>query len=83
VRELFCAEKRKNYRRETMTVIEQNGTLSFTFDNGSGGTRRESIRGIKPSATDQDVYDCGTALTGLVSDALVEIRRTVSKTYSA
>lgn len=66
-----------------MTVIEQNGMLSFTFDNGSGGTRRESIRGIKPSAIDQDVYDCGTALTGLVADALVEIRRTTSKTYSA
>jgi hypothetical protein len=66
-----------------MTVTEQNGTLSFTFDNGAGGTRRESVRGIKPGATDQDVYDCGTALTGLVADALVEMRRTASKTYSA
>ena len=66
-----------------MTVTEQDGTLAFSFDNGSGGTRRESVRGIKPSATDQDVYDCGVSLTGLVADALVEMRRTVSKTYSA
>ncbi len=66
-----------------MTVVEQNGTLQFYFDNGSGGTRRESVRGIKPSAVDQDVYDCGTALAGLVADALVELRRTSSKTYRA
>ena len=52
-----------------MTVTEQNGKLEFVFDNGAGGTRRESITGIKPAATDQDVYECGTALTGLVADA--------------
>ena len=35
-----------------MTVIEKNGSLSFTFDNGAGGTRRESVRGIIPAAVD-------------------------------
>ena len=66
-----------------MTVVEQPGSLQFTFDNGTGGTRRESIRGIKPAAIDQDVYDCAVAITGLISDAVVNLRRVVSKDYSA
>ena len=66
-----------------MTVVEQEGSLQFTFDDGTGETRRESIRGIKPAAADQDVYDCGVAISGLIADATVGLRRSSLKDYEA
>ena len=64
-----------------MTVVEQEGSLQFTFDDGLGETRRESVRGIRASALDQDVYDCAVAVSGLVIDATVGLRRSSLKDY--
>ena len=66
-----------------MTVVEKLGRLEFTFQDGNGNTRRESITGIVPGAADQDVYDCGTALAGLVADTLANMTRLIHKDYAA
>jgi hypothetical protein len=64
-----------------MTVIEKNGNLELILNTGSK-TRRESVRGIKPTATDQDLYDIASAIANLLNDPLVEIRRVDTKSYS-
>jgi hypothetical protein len=64
-----------------MTAIEMNGTLELILTSGSK-TRRESIRGIKPTATDQDLYDIATAIANLLNDPLQDIRRVSTKSYS-
>ncbi len=64
-----------------MIAVEQPGSLQFTFDDGLGETRLESIRGIKPDALDQDVYDCGVGISGLIVDAVVGFRRSSLKDY--
>jgi hypothetical protein len=46
-------------------------------------TRRESIRNIRPTATDQDLYDIGLAIANLLNDTLSDIRRVVTKAYAA
>jgi len=66
-----------------MTVVEKLGRLQFTFDNGSGGTRRESITGIVPGAADQDIYDVGTAIAGLIADTLANLSLLSHKDYEA
>ena len=66
-----------------MTVVEQEGSLQFTFDDGVGGTRKESIRGIRSNAVDQDVYDCAVGISGLIVDATVGIMRSSLKDYEA
>ena len=66
-----------------MTVVQKFGRLEFTFDNGAGGTRRESVTGIVPGAADQDVYDCATAIAGLINDAVVNISLLGHKDYAA
>jgi hypothetical protein len=64
-----------------MTVIEKNGNLELILTSGSK-TRRESVRGIKPTATDQDLYDIASAIANLLNDPLQEIRRVSAKSYS-
>jgi len=66
-----------------MTVVSKLGRLEFTFDDGNGGTRRESITGIVPGAADQDVYDVGTAIAGLIQDTLASLSRLDHKDYAA
>ncbi len=66
-----------------MTVTQKNGRLELLFDAGNGKTRRESITGVKPSASDQDIYDIASGIANLISDALQEIRLVSQKSYSA
>jgi len=64
-----------------MTVIEKNGTLVLVLNDGTK-LRRESITGIKPTASDQDLYDIANAIANLLNDTVQEIRRVSSKSYS-
>ena len=66
-----------------MTVTEENGRLELRFDVGNGKVRRESLTGVKPSATDQDVYDVATGIANLISDALEGIYLRSTKSYTA
>jgi hypothetical protein len=66
-----------------MTVTEENGRLELRFDAGNGKVRRESVTGVKPSATDQDVYDVATGIANLISDALEGIYLRSAKSYAA
>jgi hypothetical protein len=65
-----------------MTVIEKNGNLVLVLNDGTK-TRRESITGIKPTASDQDLYDIANAIADLLNDGVQEIRRVSAKDYSA
>ncbi|MGB9695636.1 MAG: DUF1659 domain-containing protein [Caldisericaceae bacterium] len=38
---------------------------------------------VKPTASDQDLYDIGSAIANLLNDTLSDIRRSSSKSYSA
>jgi len=64
-----------------MTVIEKNGTLVLVLNDGTK-LRRESITGIKPTASDQDLYDIANAIANLLNDTVQEIRHTSAETYS-
>jgi len=66
-----------------MTVVEKLGRLEFTFKDANGKTRRESITGIVPGSADQDVYDCGTAIAGLIADTLANLSLLTHKDYAA
>ena len=66
-----------------MTVTQQNGRLELQFDAGNGHVRRESITGVKPSATDQDIYDIATGIANLITDALSGIYLRSVKSYTA
>jgi hypothetical protein len=46
-------------------------------------TRSESIMNIRPTAADQDLYDIGLAIANLITDALSDIRHTITKVYAA
>jgi hypothetical protein len=65
-----------------MTVIEKNGNLVLVLNDGTK-LRRESVTGIKPTASDQDLYDIATAIANLLNDSVQEIRRVSAKDYSA
>ncbi len=65
-----------------MTVVENPGSLELILTVGTT-TRRESIRNIRPTATDQDLYDIGLAIANLIDDALSDIRHTITKVYAA
>jgi len=65
-----------------MTVTENLGSLVIEFTSGTT-TRRESIRNIRTTATDQDLYDIAVAIANLISDTVAEIRRVSTKSYSA
>ena len=64
-----------------MTVVENPGSLEIVLAVGVT-TRRESIRNIRPAA-DQDLYDIGLAIANLITDALSDIRHTITKVYAA
>jgi len=65
-----------------MTVVEQNGVLEIVVES-NGRSRRESITGIKPTATDTDIYEIATNIANLLSEPVTAIRRRVVKTYAA
>lgn len=65
-----------------MTVIEKNGVLEIVFDV-NGKTRRESITGIKPTATDSDLFEIAQAISNLLADAVSDVRRRIVRSYAA
>ncbi len=66
-----------------MTVIERPGRLEIIFSLPDDKRRTESVLNIRPTATDNDLYDIGVAISNLLADTLYEIRRTSSKAYAA
>lgn len=66
-----------------MTVVENLGSLEIVLSTGATTTRRESIRNIRPTATDADLYDIAVAIANLINDPLASIRRVVTKEYVA
>jgi hypothetical protein len=65
-----------------MTVVEKNGVLEIVL-SANGKTRRESITGVKPTATDADLYEIATSIANLLADTVSDIRRRVTKVYTA
>jgi len=66
-----------------MIVVENPGSLGMIFAMPGDKTRSESIMNIRPTATDQDLYDIGLAIANLITDALSDIRHTITKVYAA
>jgi len=66
-----------------MTVVENPGSLGMIFAMPGDKTRSESIMNIRPTAADQDLYDIGLAIANLLTDALFDIRHTMSESYAA
>ena len=66
-----------------MTVVQNPGRLEVIFSLPENKTRRESIMNIRPTATDQDLYDIGLAIANLLTDTLSDIRLVSYKTYAA
>ena len=66
-----------------MTVVQNPGRLEIVFALPGDKTRRESIMNIRPTATDQDLYDIGVAIANLLNDTLSDIRLVSTKAYSA
>ena len=66
-----------------MTVVENPGRLEVIFSLPDDKTRRESIMNIRPTATDQDLYDIGVAIANLLNDTLSDIRLVSTKAYAA
>jgi len=65
-----------------MTVIEKNGVLEILVVS-NGKTRRETITGIKPSATDADLFEIASAVQNILSEPVSDVRRRIVKTYAA
>ena len=66
-----------------MIVIENPGSLGMIFAMPGDKTKNESIMNIRPTATDQDLYDIGLAIANLLNDTLSDIRLVSTKAYSA
>jgi len=66
-----------------MTVVQNPKRFEIVFALPEEKTRRESIVNIRPTATDQDLYDIGVAITNLINDTLSEVRLASSKSYAA
>ena len=66
-----------------MAVVKtpQESRIGIKVANGtsaSGAAQYKTLRfsNVKPTATDQDMYDVAVSLSGLMASALVEIVRT-------
>ena len=66
-----------------MAVVKtpQNSRIGIVIANGVSSTGTEQVKtlrfsNVKPTATDQDMYDVAVSLSGLMASALVEIVRT-------
>ena len=66
-----------------MTVAENPGRLEIIFALPGDKTRRESIMNIRPTATNQDLYDIGLAISNLIDNTLSDIRLVSTKAYAA
>ena len=66
-----------------MIAVENPGRLEIVFSLPDDKTRRESIMNIRPTATDQDLYDIGSAIANLINDTLSDIRLVSTKAYLA
>ena len=66
-----------------MTVVENPGRLEIVFALPGDKTRRESIMNIRPTATDQDLYDIGLAIANLLNNTLSDVRLVSTKAYVA
>lgn len=69
-------------------VLTKNPTgLKLRFDCGKDDNNKTIIRSktysnVKPGATDQDIFDVGTALVSLQSNTLQEMARIDNSTLS-
>ena len=66
-----------------MAVVKtpQNSRIGIVIANGVSSTGAEQVKtlrfsNVKPTATDQDMFDVAVSLSGLMASALVEIVRT-------
>ena len=66
-----------------MAVVKmpQNSRIGIVIANGVSSTGAEQLKtlrfsNVKPTATDQDMYDVALSLSGLMSSVLVSITRT-------
>jgi hypothetical protein len=66
-----------------MAVVKtpQNSRIGIVIANGVSSTGAEPVKtlrfsNVKPTATDQDMYDVAVSLSGLMASSLVEIVRT-------
>ena len=66
-----------------MTAVQNPGRLEIIFSLPDNKTRRESIMNIRPTATDQDLYDIGNAIANLLNDTLSDVRLVSTKAYVA
>ena len=66
-----------------MTVLEEPGSLEIIFALPENKKRMESIRNIRPTALDQDLYDIGLTIANLLTDTLSDVRRVSTKVYAA
>ena len=66
-----------------MTVVQNPGRLEIVFALPGDKTRRESIMNIRPTATNQDLYDIGLAIANLLNDTLSDVRLVSTKAYVA
>lgn len=57
---------------ESILVARYQAGLS---ESGSPVIRQKSLAGIKPAASDQDIYDVASSLFNLIDYPLVEVRR--------
>ena len=77
------AGARKMKGGDLMAVVKtpQNSRIGIVIANGVSSTGAEQVKtlrfsNVKPTATDQDMYDVAVSLSGLMASALVEIVRT-------
>ena len=66
-----------------MTVIQNPGRLDIIFALLDEKTRRESIANVRPTASDQDLYDIAVAIPDLIDDTLSDVKLASSKVYAA
>ena len=66
-----------------MAVVQtpQDSRIGVVIANGVSSTGAEQVKtlrfsNVKPTATDQDMYDVAFSLSGLMSSVLVSITRT-------
>jgi len=50
--------------------------------SANGKTRRESITGIKPAATDADLFEIAQGIANLLADPVSDVRRRIVKSYA-
>lgn len=75
-----ASKKRNEVIIMALVVTDLDSVLTIRYQAGTtagGGPiiRQKSLNGIKPASTNQDIYDVGAALAGLVDYTLIDLRR--------